>query len=109
MKEQIEISKETELSLTAVPLEHDTENLVLDAGFPPELGVKRVGRDPSVLFSKYEDQTIMRICIDYLPKGMGQGFVFAAVPKKTGEYSVVVRVCAKGIYEYRKELTIEVI
>lgn len=89
--------------------ECEVETLVLLATFPAVLGAKCHFKDPDLSFSQFDDVAVAKLSEDYVPKGMGVGFYFSVTPQKIGKYSINVRVCAKGIYDTREELTIEVV
>lgn len=94
--------------------ERDVDSLYATVYFPSELGVTEKinlisAATPGITLSEYEDSSVFTFEIDFLPKGKATGFSFQAIPKKTGRHSVEVRICAKGIYEYNEELTIEVV
>jgi hypothetical protein len=93
--------------------EADIENLYAVVRFPSELGVTEdmnpYRSDPKIVLTEYEEYTLIRYVHDFLPKGSAVGFSITAVPKKKGKYPVAVRICAKGIYEYDENLTVEVV
>lgn len=89
--------------------ESDVNNLYILVTFPAELVMGKANPPPSINVTEYEDCTVFRKTVDYLPKGRGTGFRFSITPKKEGEYTVKVLVCGKGIYEYHEDLKIEVV
>ena len=90
--------------------ESDVENLYLHMVFPAKLGVEEAptGFSP-ICATKHETCTVANMTTDYLPKGRSTGLSFPMTPKKRGKYVVRVRVCARGIYEYDENLTVEVV
>lgn len=95
--------------------ETDIDSLYATVHFPSELGVTgeinllSTAERTHITLSEYEDFTAVTFTRDFLPKGSATGFSFNAIPKKRGKHSVDARICAKGIYEYNEELTIEVV
>ena len=102
------LNQKRELGMFIKTLEYDIEKSVVLAIFPSDLGVEAEYEDPQLLFTKYEKRTCIMMFTDYLARDMAVGFPFDVVPTKVGKYPVTVRICAKGIHEVRKELTIEV-
>lgn len=108
-KKTIELGKETRSTLIVDSPESDVENLYVTLRIPSELGVPSGSTPPSILATAYENETMIRKTQEYLPKGRGTGVGIPMNPKKKGEYKVKFLVCAKGIYEYKGELTVEVV
>jgi len=104
----IELSKTTNARFFVKP-ESEIENLYVQVDFPAELEVGKKSHDPSITITEYEDTTVYGYTEAYVPKESGTGFSFSTTPKKKGEYIVKVSVCAKRIYEYHENLTIEVL
>jgi len=104
----IELRKTTSAKLVVKP-ESEIENLFIQVDFPAELELGRKTNDPSITITEYEDVTVYGYTEVYIPKESGIGFSFSMTPKKKGEYTAKVSVCAKRIYEYHENLTIEVV
>jgi hypothetical protein len=108
-KISIQLGKITDALWFVETPESDVENLYILVKFPAELEVGKSNPSPGINVSKYEDYVIIRKTVEYLPKGRGTGFSFQVISKKKGKYTVNALVCAKGIYEYSQDLTIEVV
>ncbi len=105
----IELGKTTKPIFFVETPESEVENLYILVNFPAELEVGKSNPSPDIQVSEYENYTLYCTTVDYLPKGRNTGFGFSVTPKKKGEYTVKVLVCAKGIYGYNEDLTIEVV
>jgi hypothetical protein len=105
----IELGKKTARFLFVDSPESDVDSLYVMLKIPSELGVTGESSTPDILGTVYGDETVVRKTQEYLPKGRGTGVSVPMNPKKKGEYIVKFLVCAKGIYEYKGELTVEVV
>ena len=107
-RKELKRGKNGEFNLRAWTDEQDVENFSLWAQFPPELEIP-VKSGPNFDIIKYPEHTQVVIEQAFLPRTAMIGFRLTPAPKKTGKYSIPVKVHGKGIYEVQKELTIEVV
>jgi len=106
---KLEVAKVTPLRLVAKSNDFDVENLLIMAEFPSDLQVASGVGDPDLVITQQKESTIIALSEVFLPKGIGEGFTGHLTPTKTGKYAIAVRVCGKGIYEYREKLYIDVV
>ena len=106
---QIKLGEHSKLRIFAKAIEANIEDFMVYMEIPSEIktGIESVSEN--VVISKYLNYTMARCYTKFLPKNRGAGITFDVVPKKTGEYTIPVKVYGKGIYEYKKELTLNVV
>jgi len=105
----VQFGKTTKDTLFVDTPESEVEKMYIIVQFPAELDLGKSNPAPGIVISEYQTYTLFRWTVDYLPKKRNTGLGFTVTPKKTGKYTVNVLVCAKGIYEYSEDLTIEVV
>ena len=106
---QVKLNKPTELRIGVFTYEDNVENCVVYVTVPSEIEVSEKATHPDIIVSRNPDYTFVSRHTAFLPKGMGFGLLGYGTPKKIGEYVIKVGVCAKGIYEVKKELTLKVV
>jgi hypothetical protein len=109
MTKQAKLNKEIDLRIFAATEEDDVENCIMNIHVPSQIEVAEESEHPSVNVSKYSHYTVISDYRRFLPKNWCIGIVGSAVPKKVGKYSIKVSICAQGIHENKKELTLNVV
>jgi hypothetical protein len=102
---QVKVGKKAELRVFAGTNEHDVEKCVMYVQVPSELGIPETSLRKSV----FSDHTMIVAERDFLPKKFAFGSGFSIVPKNVGKYSINVTICARGIYENKKQLFVDVV
>jgi hypothetical protein len=105
---QFKLKEKSRLSIKAHSAEADVKNFVMYAHIPNEIKMETI-KSHQTRGSYYEDHYVLYTERTFLPKKgsvMVGGFV---TPTKIGESTILVRVCAEGISESKKTLTVNVI
>jgi len=110
-RKKIKLGKGEDVSIGVGTKEEDVENLEIRVYLPPEIELKKSdGRailQPDAFDFPYYTLVIFEKNLLY--RNVWAGPELFVVAKKIGEYKVPVHVCAKGIYEYKTELVLDVV
>jgi len=110
---EVKVRKKVELDIGFSPIEEDIENVTFHLFFPPEIEVKEGPENSRITvqpdWHEYAGFTMIAFNIDFMPRETYKATGVSVLPKKVGIYRIPVKAKAKGIYEYRTELTLEVV
>jgi len=106
--QQVKLGETSQLSIGTRTHEDSVDDLVMYVMVPSELEIER-STSHETRCSYYEDRCIVFTKRAFLFRASGVIASFLVVPKKIGKHTVEVKVGAKGIYENKKELTVNVV
>lgn len=111
-KEKIKCGKETKLSIGAKP-ELSVEKIEFCIFLPPEIELKSLMKRAFVTLqpkkSDHPEYNMITMEYGFLYEDTFLAIKFNVLANKTGKYTIPVSVSAKGIYEYKTELILNVV
>jgi hypothetical protein len=114
VSKNITFGKETEITIGIgtedVALEHADYYVFL----PPKIQLKKLLSKDTIAYlqpsdSMYPNYVMIEMTRDFVHKGVTEVVGFIVSAKEIGKYKIPVSICAKGIYEYETELTLNVV
>jgi hypothetical protein len=112
MTEEIKVGKQSVLNVGANP-DDDVENFLLELNFPPETEVVNA---PEYLaatlqpdWGPYPKYTKLSYEKSFARKKLFHGISFSVISHQIGNYKIPVRLSAKGITDFKAELTLNVV
>lgn len=98
------------LSVGAKTSECDLENFEMTMFVPAEIKiVSKIVNAQNITKSDYKDMTVLSLYRNCVMENLGTALRFSVIPLKAGKYSISVKIGAKGIYSFQKELFILVV
>lgn len=105
---QVKVGEKTELMIYARP-EEDIEECTMFTNFPSEIEIVSHPKETEVIVTKHPTFTEISAPFGFCPKNTAVGLMSYVVARKIGKYAILVQIAGKGIHQYKKELTLEVI
>ena len=109
VSKQVKGGEKSEIRIFATTSEDDAEECTMFVKIPSEIEVISIPRWPNARITEHPDHTTIWGYFGFRPKNTEFGILPDVVARKTGKYTIDVKLCAKGMYEVNKELTLEVI
>lgn len=106
---QLEVGKESTLKIYGMTREDNIDDCFMVVRIPPEIEVVTIPAEPFVSVTEHPTHTTIGASIGFRPKNVGFGVLPSVIPRKIGKYTLNLLICGKGIYEFRKELTLDVV